>query len=113
VSERRRATLGFALGLALALRARAAEECRVPDPPPIPNGATAADGEMLQARADVAAFVAASDGYLRCLGEQIDSAEPNAPIEAMEQRHDAAIGRMNEVAAKFNAQLEIWKKRSD
>jgi hypothetical protein len=113
VSERQRAALRLALILALAANARAAEECRVPDLPVIPDGATAADGEMLQARANVAAFVAASDVYLRCLGEQIDSAGADAPIAAMERRHDAGIERMNDVAVRFNAQLEIWKARSD
>ncbi len=92
-ARRRRAG---ALILALAASLCAAKECRVPDPPSIPDGATAADGEMLRARAAVAAFVAGSDAYLRCLAEQIDSAEPNAPV-----------------AARFNAQLAIWKERSD
>ena len=86
-----------ALILALAASLCAAEECRVPDPPSIPDGATAADGEMLRARAAVAAFVAGSDAYLRCLAEQIDSAEPNAPVAARFQRRS----------------LAIWKERSD
>ena len=111
MSERR-----GALCLALILRwrcARAAEECRVPDPPPIPDGATAADGEMLQARADVAAFVA-GERRLPALSRRADRlgrAEGAGRRDG--GRHDAAIARMNEVAAKFNAQLEIWKKRSD
>ena len=100
-----------ALGLALAVSARAAEECRVPDPPAIPDGASASDDEMLKARRAVAAFIAASDEYVRCLGEQIDSAESDAPIAALEERHEAAAARMSDVAAKFNAQLEAWKRR--
>ena len=101
----------LAAALALSAASARAEECRVPEPPAIPDGATASDDEMVKARAAVAAFVAASDVYVRCLGEQIDSAEPNAPVEALAKRHDAAAARMSDVAAKFNAQLELWKKR--
>jgi len=104
--------LGLALALAFVSLARGAEECRVPDPPALPDGATASDDEMVKARSAVAAFVAASDEYVRCLGEQIDSAESDAPIAALEERHDAAATRMSDVAAKFNAQLELWRKRS-
>jgi hypothetical protein len=49
-----------------------------------------------------------------CLTKLRDAADPGTPpeqIAAWTKQHNDAVDRMNDVAARFNAQLKVWKAR--
>lgn len=94
----------------------AADECDRPEPPVVPDGATATQDELATAGSEVRAFVAASQDYLACLeakeadyGEDITPVQQalvnavyNAGVEAME----TAAGAYNEAVRAYRAQDE-------
>jgi hypothetical protein len=94
--------------------AAAAGDCHMPDAPTVPDGASASDDEMLRARDEVAGYVEAGNAFIVCLTKLRDAAEastPPAQIAEWTKQHNDAVDRMNDVAARFNAQLKVWKAR--
>jgi hypothetical protein len=45
----------------------AAQKCKIPDRPEIPNGRSATEEEMMTAQGKLKAYLASGDGYLACL----------------------------------------------
>lgn len=94
----------------------AADECDRPEPPIVPDGATATQEQLATAGSDVRAFVASSQDYLACLeakeagyGKDITPVQQalvnavyNAGVEAME----AAAGAYNEAVRAYRARDE-------
>ncbi len=100
----------------LAMLAGNAVACDYPssDGIVIPDGATATAAQMSEARQAVTAYIAAMEGFLDCLGREIDAME-EPTVEARQMRnlrHNAAVGAMEDVAERFNVQVRKYKART-
>jgi len=88
--------------------------CSMPEDITIPDGATATEEEMLNGRATVQQFMADMEAYLECLEQetqvkaQVGEIPPEEAVLQVEQ-HNAAVAVMEEIAARFNEQLKIYK----
>lgn len=91
-----------------------AQECGLPDAPPVADGAQASEDEMAAAQASVRTFVAAGQRYLACLTRIIDGRRrrPEQRNAATEE-HNRMVNEMERMAAEFNEQLRIFKARGD
>jgi hypothetical protein len=107
--------LAFAAScLLLAAATAVAEDCRAPNPPDVPDGATASDDQMISAHTAVQDYVSAGNAYIVCLTKLRDSADPNTPVQQIAEwtkQHNATVDQMKDVADRFNAQLRIWKAK--
>jgi hypothetical protein len=106
--------LAFLAGCLLLASTAAAEDCRMPNAPEVPDGATASDDQMVAAHTAVQEYVTSGNAYIVCLTKLRDAADPNTPAEQIAtwtQQHNTAVDRMKDVADRFNAQLRIWKAR--
>ncbi|MFT3809750.1 MAG: hypothetical protein QM698_07510 [Micropepsaceae bacterium] len=91
-----------------------ADRCSAPFGPVVPDGATASQGEMRNARAEVLAFVKDSDTYQDCLVRVMDD-----PKEEMKEPQKKAVLKQisanqrekEEVATAFNTALKAFKAR--
>jgi hypothetical protein len=87
-------------------------DCAAPDVPTVPDGSKASLDEMMAGQKKVKEFVAAGDGYLKCLAKVIDNKE-----RAIEERnaavneHNRMVGAMEQIAAAFNEQIKKFKAR--
>jgi hypothetical protein len=105
------------------LSAQVGFACDYPSRVPIPNGGTASQEEMIEGQRGVKQYVADMEAYLECIVEQ--EKEARAAIEDLkpedeQQREDkltmkynAAVEEMEEVAAKFNVEVQTYKARND
>ncbi len=107
--------------LALALPATA--DCTQPEPPALPDGASASMDEMLQGQKAVKAFQATNMDYMKCLEEQFSAAKEMAAsagdeaaraqaagdYEAAVDAYNAAVSAEEEVAGAFNVELREFK----
>ncbi len=73
--------------------------CESPEEPAIPDGETANGSEMLKAKKDVEAYVAAIDEYLGC-------------SKLSNSRHNRVVDRMQDVAETFNVQVRAYKAKA-
>jgi cyclophilin family peptidyl-prolyl cis-trans isomerase len=92
--------------------ARLIEDCEPPKAPPIPDGATATEDEMLAAQTQIRNFVSDGNRYLTCLGQVVDDQsrsveDRNAAIG----EHNRMVDAMEKAAADFNAQIHAFKTR--
>lgn len=111
-------TLALAAGAAFPAHA----DCTYPRAPAsLPNGATAVMEEMLEAQKQVKQYVAEMEAYLKCLDEGKTPPAADATdeqkkeyerLEAIRvQKHNAAVGEMETIAARFNEQRKIFVER--
>lgn len=101
-----RATLlAFALFL-LPLPATAGE-CRIGEAPTVPDGVTAAAGEMAAAQDAIKAYIVETQDFLSCLEAE---AKGNFTPE-LTARYNEATNRMSNLAVRLNAQLRSFKER--
>lgn len=108
---RKLAVRGTALEVCL-LFAAATLACETPAMVDVPDGATATTEEMVRAREQVTAYVAAMEEYLACVNDEIEVAGDDATEEfkaLMIQRYNAAVSEMEMVAAAFNEQLRAYR----
>lgn len=95
--------------------ATAAADCGYPrDTSIIPNGASATEEEMLEAKKSVTGYVASLQAYIDCLAVEIDNADEESTPEQVEmqiKRHNAAVDQMESVANRYNDQLRLFKSR--
>ncbi len=90
------------------------DRCAEPFGPVVPDGATATQGEMRNARAEVLAFVKDSDTYQDCLVRVMDDPkeEMKEPQKKAVLKQISANQREKEaVATAFNAALKAYKAR--
>jgi len=95
--------------------------CDYPDRPSMPDGSTASKDELLAAKADVQAYVAAVDEYLTCI-----ETEENDTVAAMDNPSQEDLQRRNEminkkfdaaneekalVGEQFNQQIRAYNKK--
>lgn len=104
---------GIAAGLLLA--AAGARACEMPSMVEIPDGATATTEQMVDAREQVSAYVAAMEEYLVCLDEELAAEGAQAPDEfrvLMGRRREEAVNEIETVAAAFNEELSAFRAAS-
>jgi hypothetical protein len=97
--------------------------CDYPARASIPNGSTASQEEMIEGQRDVKQYVADMEAYLKCIVEQEKAARAaiaDLKPEDEQQREDmltkkynAAVEEMEQVAAKFNVEVQTYKSRSN
>ncbi len=114
-------TIKLALAASLFLGSTMALACDYPERPQMPDGSTASKDELLTAKADVQAYVAAVDEYLTCseTEEKAAVAELDNPSTEELQRRDEMLGKKfdaaNEekalVGEQFNQQIRAYNKK--
>lgn len=87
-------TLSFITGL---FASQILYACTRPDPPEIPDPATAVTPQMIKAKNDVQAYVDTAEKYLKC---NISTAQ-----------HNSMVDEMKETAEKFNQAVRAYKAR--
>ena len=105
-----------AIALAGSLAAAGALACEMPSMVHVPDGATATEAQMIEAREAVTDYVAAMDEYLACVDREITAEGDDAPEEykaLMTQRYNAAISEIETVAAAFNEELRSFRATTE
>jgi hypothetical protein len=109
-------TAGAACLLAGAVHAAELDiaDCQFPEPPTVPDGATASEAQMGQAGVNVRDFVADVQSSLQCLaaaeqrlGDEITE-EQQATLIAI---YNDGVDQMNTVAERYNEQVRVYKER--
>lgn len=109
--------INFILLLGLAIGPAAAElapECKPPVRPRIPDGSTATEEALLQARTALEQYLAAGDRYLSCLREfEVNLGEAVKDIDGSEivTRYNAMVDQMYLAGDEFNIALRRFKAR--
>jgi len=104
------ATCAVAVTSCFTLSAFAA--CDNPTMVSVPDGATSTMDQLLEAQADVKAYMAAMEVYLACVNEELETAGEDAPAEfkaLMVTRHNSAVTEMETIAAAFNEQVQAYR----
>lgn len=90
--------------------------CELPLPTAVrvlPDGATASEQEMVAARAELSAYVAAAQSYVDCVDLELEAAkreETSAEFKTiLVNRRNAAAAERDTVAQAFNRQLQAYK----
>jgi hypothetical protein len=87
--------------------------CIYPPEPSIPDGATATEAQLKAAQGGVKDYMAAVTAYTDCLDSEEKTLGPEATPEQKNlhtAKHNAAVDALNAVAARFNEQLQAYKK---
>ena len=103
--------------LGTAVAAQAAEvDCDRPEAPDVPDGATATEGEIVEAGEAVRGYIASAQDFLACLeekeasyGDDIDASE-QALVDAI---YNATVEAMNTAAADYNEAVRAFRARED
>jgi len=114
-------TIKLALAATLFLGSTIALACDYPERPHMPDGSTASKDELLAAKADVQAYVAAVDEYLTCAEteEKAAIAELDNPSTEELQRRDSMLSKKFDAAndekalvgEQFNQQIRAYNKK--
>jgi hypothetical protein len=100
---------------ALFVAGAAEAACLAPAPPGIPDGKTATTDQMNNAAVAVKQYVKMLEIYQACLKKQ-DSDAPAGTTDEQRRiwltQYNNAVDKMEEVANAFNAQLRVYKARS-
>lgn len=114
--------LACVLLLGAALPAVAADCVYPRTPARLPDGNTATREEMLAGKKAVDAYIAEMNTYLDCIKAEHDTtlaAQASATDEQKKaitvrfvQKNDAAVDEQQDVAARFNEQLRVFKART-
>ena len=89
--------LVFSCLLIVGFSAGAAAGCSKPAAPNLPDPDTAVTPEMVKAKREVKAYLAAAEKYLECV--------------KITSKHNAMVDEMQEVADGFNAAVRAYKAR--
>ena len=102
-------------GIGLLVTGLARADCAYPKEITVPDGNTATEAEMKAAFADIKKYNADVESYLACmdedekkLGDTVTDEQKKLHVE----RHNAAVDALNAVAARYNEQVQIFKKRA-
>jgi hypothetical protein len=102
-------TLCFAI-LASGFALPAMAECTAPvAPTKVPDGATAAESEMIAAMQTLKRYDADVNTYVKCL--EFEAKQNRLSKEEQARRHNAAMDSLTSIAAKFNEQVRIFKSK--
>jgi hypothetical protein len=86
--------------------------CENPSIVSVPDGATSTMDQLLDAQADVKAYMAQMEIYLACINEELEAGGEDATAEfkqLMVTRHNTAVTEMETVAASFNEQVQAYR----
>ncbi|MCC7328637.1 MAG: hypothetical protein IT484_00610 [Gammaproteobacteria bacterium] len=100
--------------LAAAMLQPAGAACEYPGEISIPGGASATEAQMQAANQAVRQYMAAVESYLACLDEEEKALGASVTDEQKKvhiQRHNAAVDALNAVAARYNEQVQAFKKK--
>ncbi len=98
---------------ALFVTATAGAACPYPAEIEIPNGAKATKEEMVTANTSMKAYMAKVDDYLACLDREeaeIGDAVTDEQKQLHTSRHNTAVDALNALAARYNEQVQAYKK---
>lgn len=110
-----RSSPALAALLGLMLLPPVAVACDYPQQISIPDGNTASEDEMQSASQAVRQYMADVEDYLACLDEEEKSLGDTVTEEQKRlhvQRHNAAVDVLNEVAGRYNEQVQLFKKKT-
>ena len=105
--------LRFFVGLLALGGAISTLACEAPMEVDIPQGDVATLDEMLAAQSGVKEYMAAMDEYLGCLDEEMEALGEEATEEEradMVDRYNTSVTQMEETAAEFNAQRQLYQE---
>lgn len=118
-----RVSVRYASVLSLLFAAQSGLACDYPAKVSIPNGSTATQEEMIEGQRGVKKYVADMEAYLECIVEEekaaraeIEDLQPEAEQqreEMLTKKYNAAVDEMEQVAAKFNAEVQTYKARGN
>jgi hypothetical protein len=113
----------YACCTSLLFAAHVGLACDYPTKAQIPNGSTASQEEMMEGQRGVKAYVADMEAYLECIVEEEKAARAaiaDLKPEDEQQREDmltkkynAGVEEMEQIAAKFNVEVQTYKARGD
>lgn len=90
----------------------AAQKCKVPERPEVPNGRSATEDEMLAAQGKLKAYLAAGDAYLACLDTLKAGWGEAATPEQMEIHvllYNRMVDEMQATGDLFNQSVRAFK----
>jgi hypothetical protein len=105
-------TVGVFVAAIAGCWASAALACEAPALPAVPDGKSATMDQLLAAQGQIKTYMAAMQEYLACIDMEADAKGADAPAEyksMMVDRHNTAVGEMEQVAAAFNEQVKAYK----
>lgn len=106
----RRTTI-LALLVSLSIALPAAAGCSLPRPPSkVPDGTTATEPQMVGAMLTLKQYNTDVANYIKCL--EFESSQNRISREDQARQHNSAIDGLQQIAAKFNEQVRIFKSRS-
>lgn len=101
---------------ALAASPLASAACSYPAEVDIPDGRTASEAQMKAANAAVKEYNARVEEYLACMDDE-EKALGDAVTEEQKKvhtaKHNAAVDALNAVVARYNEQVQAFKKAKD
>jgi hypothetical protein len=118
-----RELLKFAGVTSILLATHGAFACNYPSKVAIPNGTTASQEEMIEGQKGVKQYVADMEAYLECIVEeekaaraQIENLQPDDERQRedmLTKKYNAAVDEMEQIAAKFNVEVQAFKARDN
>jgi len=78
-------------------------------PTKVPDGATAAESEMIAAMQTLKRYDTDVNTYVKCL--EFEAKQNRLSKEEQARRHNAAMDSLTSIAAKFNEQVRIFKAK--
>lgn len=106
---RRKRLLALLISCSIALPAAAG--CSLPRPPSkVPDGSTATEPEMVAAMQTLKHYNTDVANYIKCL--EFEANQNRMSREDQARQHNVAIDGLQQIAAKFNEQVRIFKLRS-
>ena len=103
----------FAL-IAFAGLQSAQAACTYPQGTDVQDGKTATEAQMKEANMAIKDYMAAVESYLACLDDEekaLGDAVTDEQKKVHTSKHNAAVDALNAVAADYNAQVQLFKKR--
>lgn len=101
------ATLAVACAFGLPV---AYANCHLPPAPSkIPNGATASQQQMMTAMQTIQEYNHDVKTYLQCLKFEVRQNQLSADDQV--SLHNAAVSQLQQIASKFNQQVEVFKSK--
>jgi hypothetical protein len=98
---------------ALVVSASAEAACNYPAEIKLPDGRTATKDEMMAAGASVKEYMGKVEDYLACLDREeaeLGEAVTDEHKQVHTARHNNAVDALNSVAARYNEQVQAYKK---
>jgi hypothetical protein len=99
----------------------ALEDCSLPNPPSVPDGAKVSKAQMVAAHTAFQAYDAATNNYTHCVDavvEKITAQFPRASAQDLQTvkvlgigAHNTAIDQEQALADQFNAQIKAFKAK--